>query len=53
MKGRGLEGQCAVLERFRSGETKLIVCTSVLEEGGFTTVVQAFSAVEWCIATLE
>jgi hypothetical protein len=42
MKGRGLEGQCAVLDRFRSGETKLIVCTSVLEEGEFTTVILAF-----------
>jgi hypothetical protein len=33
MKWRGLDGQGAVLDRFRRGETKLIVCTSVLEEG--------------------
>ncbi len=33
MKWRGEEGQSAVLKRFREGETKLILCTSVLEEG--------------------
>jgi hypothetical protein len=33
MQWRGLKGQGVVLDRFRRGETKLIVCTSVLEEG--------------------
>ena len=33
MRWRGGAGQGAVLQAFRSGDTKLIVCTSVLEEG--------------------
>ena len=33
MRWRGNTGQDALLQAFRSGDTKLIVCTSVLEEG--------------------
>ena len=33
MRWRGGAGQGAVLQAFRSGDTKLIVCTRVLEEG--------------------
>jgi superfamily II DNA/RNA helicase len=41
MKWRGMEGQGSVLDRFRGGETKLIVCTSVLEEGELGSEVLA------------
>lgn len=33
MRWKGTAGQGAILQTFRSGDTKLIVCTSVLEEG--------------------
>lgn len=41
MRWKGAAGQGAILQTFRSGETKLIVCTSVLEEGeGYTLPIR-------------
>ena len=39
MNWRGEAGQGAVLQSFRSGDTKLIVCTSVLEEGVWCSIL--------------